>query len=75
MKRVPENHRVIYRRSFATPEMVKDGRLLHFGASDWETVVSVNGKKVGEHRGGYDPFSFDITDALKPAETNPKREL
>ena len=75
MKRVPDNHRVIYRRSFATPEMAKDGRLLlHFGASDWETVVSVNGQKVGEHRGGYDPFSFDITDALKPTESNPKRE-
>ena len=75
MKRVPDNHRVIYRRSFATPEMSKEGRLLlHFGASDWETVVSVNGKKVGEHRGGYDPFTFDITDALKPSDTNPKRE-
>ena len=72
MKRVPDNHRVIYRRSFATPEMAKDGRLLlHFGASDWESVVSVNGKKVGEHRGGYDPFSFDITDAI----TSPKREM
>ena len=76
MKRVPENHRVIYRRSFTTPEMAKDDRLLLlFGASDWETVVSVNGKKVGEHRGGYAPFSFDITDALKPAETNPKRKF
>src|SRR5262245_38110156 len=66
MKRVPDNHRVIYRRSFATPEMPKEGRLLlHFGACDWETVVSVNGQKVGEHRGGYDPFTFDITDAIK----------
>ena len=38
--------------------------LLHFGAVDWECVAYVNGKKVGEHRGGYDPFSFDITDSL-----------
>ncbi|TXT22281.1 MAG: beta-galactosidase/beta-glucuronidase, partial [Planctomycetota bacterium] len=68
MKRVPDNGKLWYRRSFATPEMAKDGRLLlHFGASDWETVVSVNGQKVGEHRGGYDPFSFDITDTLKPS--------
>ncbi len=68
MKRVPDNGLLLYRRTFATPEMPKEGRLLlHFGATDWETVVSVNGKKVGDHRGGYDPFTFDITDALKPS--------
>ena len=39
--------------------------LLHFGAVDWEATVWVNGKKLGNHRGGYDAFSFDITDALK----------
>jgi hypothetical protein len=39
--------------------------LLHFGAVDWETVVWVNGKKVGDHRGGYDGFHFDITAHLK----------
>ena len=73
MKRVPDNGKLWYRRSFSTPEMPKDGRLLlHFGASDWETVVSVNGKTVGLHRGGFDPFSFDITDALKP---NSEQEL
>src|SRR5262249_16670553 len=42
--------------------------LLHFGAVDWETKVWVNGKKIGEHRGGYDAFQWDITDALKDAE-------
>ena len=41
--------------------------LLHFGAVDWETEVFVNGKSLGVHRGGYDPFSFDLTDALRVA--------
>ena len=39
--------------------------LLHFGAVDWQTEVFVNGKSVGIHEGGYDPFTFDITPFLK----------
>jgi beta-galactosidase/beta-glucuronidase len=39
--------------------------LLHFGAVDWRTEVFINGVKIGSHEGGYDPFTFDITDALK----------
>ena len=38
--------------------------LLHFGAVDWSTTVWVNGRPVGHHVGGYDPFTFDITSAL-----------
>jgi hypothetical protein len=58
--------RFLYRRTFPVPEKWKGQQiLLHFGAVDWEAVVFVNGNYVGEHRGGYDAFSFDITDALK----------
>ena len=39
--------------------------LLHFGGVDWHTVLWINGRKMGEHSGGYDPFSFDITEALE----------
>jgi beta-galactosidase/beta-glucuronidase len=39
--------------------------LLHFGAVDWKADVWVNDIKVGRHTGGYTPFSFDITSALK----------
>ncbi len=38
--------------------------VLHFDAVDWEAKLWVNGKKVGEHKGGSDPFSFNITPYL-----------
>jgi hypothetical protein len=57
--------RLWYRRTFELPkEWLGQRILLHFGAVDWEATVYVNGTKLGSHRGGYDPFSFDITDAL-----------
>lgn len=61
----------LWYRQMATLPKKWEGRkvVLHFGAVDWETKVFVNGKPVGQHRGGYDPFSFDITDALKPEGT------
>ncbi len=56
-----------YRRTFTVPENMQGKRLLlHFGAVDWEAKAYVNGKEVGRHTGGYDPFTFDITDAVKP---------
>lgn len=65
MQRVPDNARLWYRRKFDIPKMDNDGRLwLHFGAVDWQATIWVNGKQVGEHQGGYDPFTIDITDAL-----------
>ncbi len=58
--------RMTYRRNFEVPPGWSGRRiLLHFGAVDWETKVSINGKEIGSHRGGYDGFSFDITAALK----------
>jgi beta-galactosidase/beta-glucuronidase len=58
--------RLWYRRTFTVPKEWGDQRvLLHFGAVDWETTVWVNGTQLGVHRGGYDPFTFDITEALK----------
>ncbi len=66
MKKVDEKQRLWYHRTFDVPAAWKGKRvLLHFEAVDWETAVTLNGKELGTHRGGYDPFSFDITDALK----------
>jgi hypothetical protein len=55
-----------YRTQVDVPEL-KDGRraLLRFGAVDYFCEVFVNGRKVGDHEGGYTPFSFDVTEALK----------
>src|SRR5436309_2765591 len=68
MKPVSENDRIWYRRTFQLPKKWQGHLiLLHFGAVDFEAVVWVNGKQVGQHRGGYDAFTLDITDALNPA--------
>ncbi|MEU6553391.1 PA14 domain-containing protein [Streptomyces sp. NPDC046915] len=65
--------RMWYRRTFTVPSGWKIGdhrRLqLNFGAVDWQAEVYVNGTRVAEHQGGYDKFSADITDALKPGRT------
>jgi hypothetical protein len=67
MKPLTEKQRLWYHRTFKVPGSWKGQRvLLHFGAVDWEATVSVNGKELGTHRGGFDSFSFDITDTLKP---------
>ena len=42
----------------------EDGKrtILHFGAVDYESKLSINGVYVGSHRGGFTPFEFDVTD-------------
>jgi beta-galactosidase/beta-glucuronidase len=55
-----------YKNTITLNKNIKGKRtLLHFGAVDWRAEVFVNGKSVGVHEGGFDPFSFDITSALK----------
>ncbi|HEY5219503.1 MAG TPA: sugar-binding domain-containing protein, partial [Gemmatimonadaceae bacterium] len=62
---VTDSQQLWYHRTFRAPALPHGGRLLlHFGAVDWDATVWVNGHTVGKHRGGYDPFTFDITDAL-----------
>jgi beta-galactosidase/beta-glucuronidase len=71
MRSVSENDRIWYRRAFEVPYKWHGRRvLLHFGAVDFEATVWVNGKQMGQHRGGYDAFSLDITDALNASGEN-----
>ena len=54
-----------YRRNFTVSDLSKDKlTMLHFGAVDYECQVWVNNKMVGSHKGGNNPFSFDITKFL-----------
>ncbi len=60
--------RMWYRRAFEVPAEWRGRRaILHLDAVDWEAAVYVNGKQVGTHRGGFDRFSIDITDAINPS--------
>ncbi|MFT3845727.1 MAG: glycoside hydrolase family 2 TIM barrel-domain containing protein [Lacibacter sp.] len=53
-----------YKRTVSIAAAKGKKNILHFGAVDWQCTVFVNGKEVGSHQGGYDPFSIDITAAL-----------
>lgn len=65
-RKVRHDQRLWYRRDFEAPKLTNRQRLLlHFGAVDWHTTVWVNGQRIEEHFGGYDPFTFDITDAIQ----------
>lgn len=67
-KRVSKDQLLKYRRTFEVPaDWRTDGQRvqIHFGAVDWHCKVLVNGTSAGEHKGGYDGFSFDITALLK----------
>ena len=68
-KEVGKDKYLWYRIKFPAPKKIGDKRLLlHFGAVDWQCNVYVNGKEAGTHKGGYDPFYFDITDHLKKGQ-------
>jgi hypothetical protein len=66
MQKVGADRKLWYRRTFRIVVSPDQRVLLNFGAVDWESTVWVNGKNVGTHRGGYDPFTFEITSAVSP---------
>ena len=61
---------VWYRNRF-TPEITPGHRqFLYFGASNYETIVWLNGKRLGEHVGGFTPFNFEVTGLLNEGENS-----
>ncbi|MDR0384952.1 MAG: beta-galactosidase [Prevotellaceae bacterium] len=68
-KQLGKDNELWYRRTFSVPSSWKNKSvILNFGAVDWKAEVYVNDVKIGEHTGGYTPFSFDITPYLIKGE-------
>ncbi|WP_321436199.1 sugar-binding domain-containing protein [uncultured Bacteroides sp.] len=64
-KELGDKNELWYQREFTVPAKWNNKKiLLNFGAVDWKADVWVNNIKVGQHTGGYTPFSLDITSAL-----------
>jgi hypothetical protein len=58
--------RLWYHRTVVVPAAWKGQRiLLHFGAVSWQAIVMINGVQAAVHRGDYDAFTVDVTDAAK----------
>jgi len=54
------------------PESWQDKRVfLVVGACDWLTKGWFDGRALGEHRGGYTPFDFDLTPHVKWGQDQP----
>ncbi|MDR0742757.1 MAG: beta-galactosidase, partial [Tannerella sp.] len=65
MKEVGDEYELWYKREFDIPSNWKGKNIvLNFGAVDWKADVFVNDVMIGSHKGGYTPFSFDITPFL-----------
>ena len=57
-----------YTKILPVPELPAGGRaVLQFDGVAMTAVVSLNGEKLAEHKGGYSTFRVDITDALRPS--------
>ena len=69
MKRVDKNDIIWYKRTLQINSRLKSDRImLNFEAVDWYAQVYIDDKKVGEHKGGYDPFTIDITKYIDAGE-------
>ncbi len=62
-----------YHRKFTVgADLMKGCTLLHFDAVDMDCIISLNGQMVGTHKGGYMPFSLDVTDVIVEGENDIK---
>ncbi|CAK8992787.1 unnamed protein product [Durusdinium trenchii] len=64
-QRLDPNEELWYHRTFNMEKLGSSKLLLHFEAVDYRTTVWLNGILVGKHLGGFSPFEFDITEAVR----------
>ncbi len=57
-----------YRKIFNYSPKPDKRQFLYFEAANYESIVYLNGKKLGQHIGGFTPFQFEVTDFLKEGE-------
>jgi Glycosyl hydrolases family 2, sugar binding domain/Glycosyl hydrolases family 2/Glycosyl hydrolases family 2, TIM barrel domain len=56
-----------YARTIEIPSGWEKRRVfLVVGAADWHTTAWLDGQKLGEHKGGYTPFEFELTHFARP---------
>ena len=67
-----KKHQVLHcQRRFSMDATFNKGRvIINFGAVDQVCKIYLNGRFVGEHEGGYLPFSFEITQFVVVGENN-----
>ena len=70
MKGLKNNEILWYKTQFISKVSANEKLILHFGAVDYESHVFLNGHPVGDHKGGYNRFSFDITQFVVPNKEN-----
>ncbi len=70
-----DDEKYIYQKSFGLGEIKEDRVIIHFGAVDQIARVFINGNFVGENKGGYIPFSYDITECAVNGENEIRVEV
>ncbi|WP_020530366.1 glycoside hydrolase family 2 protein [Flexithrix dorotheae] len=61
---------VWYKRSFQYTKDADKRQFIYFGGVNYEANVYLNGKKLGDHIGGFTPFNFEVTDLLEDGENH-----